>query len=155
MNDTPHSFRTVELSEDEAAQTLPLALVTWPGVDLEHWRTYIRSYAREPKAASGILALRDTGDYFCAMFAYRVDLDVRRGKVLTVQLFTAVDLTNSPAFTQRLLQAAESKARELDCASVEIRLYRGQSNLALQLRYLGLVDTAAIVSKPVEGPPPE
>jgi len=153
---TGHSFRTVARSEDEAAQTLPLAQVTWPGMDLEHWQTYIRSYAgRAPQAASGVLALRDASDYFCAMFAYRVDLDVRRGKVLTVQLFTAVDLTNSPAFTQRLLQAAESKARELNCASVEIRLYRGQSNLALQLRYLGLVDTAAIVSKPVEGPPPE
>jgi hypothetical protein len=155
MNDTAHSFRTVALLEEDAAQTLPLAQVTWPGMDLEHWRTYIRSYAgAEPRASSGILALRDAGDYFCAMFAYRVDLDVRRGKVLTVQLFTAVDLANSPAFTQRLLQAGEAKARELDCASLEIRLYRGQSNLALQLRYLGLVDTGAIVSKAVEGPLP-
>jgi len=153
MSETSDSFRTVALSEEDAAQTLPLAQVTWPGVDLEHWRTYIRSYAgRTPRAASGILALRDASDYFCAMFAYRVDLDVRRGKVLMVQLFTAVDLANSPAFAQRQLQAAEAKARELDCASLEIRLYRGQSNLALQLRYLGLVDTGAIVSKAVEGP---
>ncbi len=154
MTDTVDSFRTVALSDAEAAQTLPLAQVTWPGVDLEHWRKYIRSYAAGmPKNSSGILALRDAGDYFCAMFAYRVDLDVHRGSVLMVQLFTAVDLANSPAFTQRLLSAAETKARELGCASVAIRLYRGQSNLALQLRYLGLVDGGAIVSKPVEDPP--
>ncbi|HLJ21464.1 MAG TPA: hypothetical protein VKU84_14755 [Stellaceae bacterium] len=153
MSETANSFRTVTLSEDEAAQTLPLAQVTWPHVDLEHWRKYIQSYAaRGSDDSSGILALRDASDYFCAMFAYRVDPGVRRGLVLTVQLFTAVDLTNSPAFTQRLLTAAETKARDLGCSSIEIRLYRAQSNLALQLRGLGLVDTAAIVSKAVEGP---
>ena len=152
MDDTANSFRTVSLSEGDAAQTLPLAKVTWPDLDLEHWRTYIRSYAaRGPRRSSGILALRDIGDYFCAMFAYRVDPDVRRGLVLAVQLFTAVHLANSPTFSGHLLRAAEAKARELGCSSIEIRLYRAQSNLALQLRSLGLVDTAAIVSKTVEG----
>ena len=151
MIEPANSFRAVALSEAEAAQTLPLAQVTWPGVDLEHWQRYINSYATGmPKGSSGILALRDASDYFCAMFAYRVDLDVHRGSVLMVQLFTAVDLANSPTFTQRLLSAAEEKARELGCARVEIRLYRGQSNLGLQLRYLGLVDGGAIVSKIVE-----
>ena len=153
MTEPANFFRAVVLSEDDAAQTLPLAQVTWPDVDLPHWRKYIRSYAASSQASSGIVALRDAGAYFCAMFAYRVDLDVRRGSALMVQLFTAVDLANSPAFTQRLLSAAEAKARELACSSMEIRLYRGQSNLALQLRYLGLVDGGAIVSKAVEGPP--
>jgi hypothetical protein len=84
------------------------------------------------------------------MFAYRVDPDVRRGLVLTVQLFTAVDLANSRKFTQRLLAAAEAKARDLGCATLEIRLYQAQSNLAIHLRSLGLVDTAAVVAKTVE-----
>jgi hypothetical protein len=153
MNDPSNPVRTVALSEADAAQTLPLAQVTWPGVDLDHWRNYIRSYtAGASKGASGIIALRDASDYFSAMFAYRLDLDVRRGSVLMVQLFTAVDLANSPTFTVRLLTAAEAKARELDCASVEIRLYRGQSNLAMQLRTLGLTDGGAIVSKLLDGP---
>jgi len=104
------------------------------------------------RVPSGIMALQDASDYFCAMFAYRVDLDVRRGLVFNVQLFTVVDLANSPTFTQRLLAAAEVKAHDLGCSSVEIRLYRAQSNLALQLRSLGLVDTAAIISKTVERP---
>jgi hypothetical protein len=156
MNETATPFRAVALSESQAALTLPLAQVTWPGVDLEHWRKFIRSFAGYGKrASSGILALRDASDYFCAMFAYRVDPDVRRGLVLTVQLFTAVDLANSPKFAQTLLAAAEAKARELGCSSVEIRLYRAQSNLAFQLRSLGLVDTAAIVSKAVERPLPQ
>lgn len=153
MSETATPFRTVALSEGLAAPTLPLAQVTWPEVDLEHWQRFIRSFAGcGEQALSGILALRDAGDYFCAMFAYRVDPDVRRGLVLTVQLFTAVDLANSPKFAQRLLAAAEAKARELGCSSVEIRLYRAQSNLAYQLRSLGFVDTATIVSKAVERP---
>jgi hypothetical protein len=153
MTGPTDSFRPVRLSEDQAAQTLPLAQVTWPDLDLDHWRRYIRSYAaRGSDDSSGILALKDVSDYFCAMFAYRVDPDVRRGLVLTVQLFTAVDLTNSPAFTRRLLKAAEARARDLGCVSIESRLYRAQSNLALQLRSLGLADTAAIVSKAIEGP---
>jgi hypothetical protein len=80
---------------------------------------------------------------------------VRRGLVLTVQLFTAVDLANSSKFAQRLLAAAEARARESGCTSVEIRLYRAQSNLAVQLRSLGLVDTAAIVAKTIEQPLPQ
>ena len=147
------SFQAVALLEDQAALTLPLAQVTWPEIDLEHWRTFIGSFtASRKRAPSGILALRDAGEYFCAMFAYRVDPDVRRGLVLTVQLFTTVDLANSPKFAQNLLAAAEAKARDLGCASLEIRLYRAQSNLAIQLRSLGLVDTAAIVAKAVQRP---
>jgi len=153
MRDTVPSFRTFLLSEHQAAQTLPLAQVTWPEVDLGHWRKFIRSFApQSARTPSGIIALRDTADYFCAMFAYRVDLDLRRGSVLTVQLFTAVDLANSPTFVQRLLGVAEVKARELGCSSIEIHLYGAQSNLAFQLRSIGLGDTAAIVSKAVTGP---
>ena len=151
MNETAASFSTVALSEEQAAQTLPLAQVTWPEVDLAHWRKFIRSFAaRTARAPSGVLALRDTSDYFSAMLAYRVDPDVRRGLALTVQLFTAVDLANSPVFAKRLLAAAEEKARDLGCSSVEIRLYRAQSNLAIQLRSLGLANTAAIFSKTVD-----
>jgi len=150
MSETVASLRSVALSEDQVALPRPLSQVTWPELDLDHWRAYIRSFAHGKRGRSGILALRDASDYFCAMFAYRVDPDVRRGLVLTVQLFTAVDLANSSKFAQRLLAAAETKARDLDCSSIEIRLYRAQSNLAFQLRTLGLVDTAAIVSKTIE-----
>lgn len=153
MNEPIRSFRTVTLSEDQAALTLPLAQVTWPDVDLEHWQTFIRYFAaRAASASSGILALRDASDYFCAMLVYRVDADIRRGRVLTVQLFTAVDLANSPKYAGRLLAAAEAQARDHGCSGVDIRLYRTQSNLAFQLRSLGLVHTAEIVSKAIERP---
>ena len=86
------------------------------------------------------------------MLAYRVEPDVRRGFVLTVQFFTAVDLANSPALAKKLIAAAEARAIDLGCSSVGIRLYRAQANLAVQLQALGFAQTAAIVSKPVEGP---
>jgi hypothetical protein len=106
--------------------------------------------ARTASPLSGILALRDASDYFSAMLAFRAEPDVRQGRVLTVQLFTAVALANSPILVEQLLAAAEAKAKYLGCSSVEIRLYRAQPNLAIQLRSFGLVETAAIVSKPVE-----
>lgn len=152
MSGTTSPFSVVALSEEQAAQTLPLAQVTWPELDLIHWRQFIRSFAARTADPSGILALRDPSDYYSAMLAYRVEPDVRRGSVLTVQLFTAVDLANSPVLAKRLLAAAETKAGDTGCASVEIRLYRAQSNLATHLRSLGLVETAAIVSKPVIRP---
>ena len=144
------SFRIVSLSEDEAAQCLPLIRITWPDVDLEHWRRFVRSYtAQRRESRSGALALRDAADYFSAMFAYRVEPDIQRGLVLAVHLFTAVDLTNSPNFARMLVSAAEAKARELGCSGIEIRLYRAQSTLALHLQSLKLVDSAAIMSKSV------
>jgi hypothetical protein len=147
-------FRPIALSEDQAAQTLPLVQVTWPEVDLARWQQFVRSFARRSaNAPSGILALRDAGDYFCAMFAYRVDLDLRRGRVLTVQLFTAVDLTNSPKVAQALLGVAEAKALGLGCAEIEIRLHKEQSTLAAQLRSLGLADATDVFSKTVDRAP--
>jgi hypothetical protein len=60
------SFRTIALSEAQAAQTLPLVQVTWPDVDLVRWRKFVRSFAtRSASAPAGVWALRDAGDYFC------------------------------------------------------------------------------------------
>ncbi|GEM_PF-1947561 len=146
-------FSVVDLSGDQAAPTLPLAQVTWPGIGLEHWRNFIQSFTGERAATpSGIVGMQDAREYFCAMFAYRTDLHVQGARTMSVQFFTAVDLANSRIFAQRLLAAAEAKARELGCSRIDIRLYKTQSSLTSQLRSLGLVDTAAVVSKAIEAP---
>jgi hypothetical protein len=78
------------------------------------------------------------GGCFCGVFAYRVARDLLIGPILAVYLFTAVDVANSLRTIRALLVAAETRALELGCTAVRIRLCNGQAELASRLRTLGL-----------------
>lgn len=133
------SFDAIVLSGDLIPQALPLIRATWPAVDLTSWGNFVRSYAG-PAATreSGALGLRDKTGCLCGVLAYRLDQDLLAGPLLAVPLFTAVDVVNSPRTVRALLETAEMRALELDCAMVQIRLRNGQTELAALLRAMGL-----------------
>lgn len=62
----------------------------------------------------GILAIRDLSGYLCGVLAYRRDRDLRMGFILSVHLFTAVDVANSLLHVRALLDAVEVRATEMD-----------------------------------------
>jgi hypothetical protein len=133
------SFHIAALSDDQVPQALPLIQATWPGADLAAWRSFVRFFNDRAAAKdAGVLTLRDAADCICGVLAYRLDRDLRAGRMLAVPLFTAVDLINSPRTVRALLDAAEMRAAELGCVGVQIRLYSDQSGLASRLRLLGL-----------------
>jgi hypothetical protein len=133
------SFHVAALSDDQVPQAFPLIQATWPGAELSAWRSFVRFFNdRNMGEHAGVLAVRDPSGAICGILAYRLDRDLRAGRMLAVQLFTAVDLANSPRTVQVLLDAAEARAVDLGCAGVQIRLYGDQSGLAARLRRLGL-----------------
>jgi hypothetical protein len=133
------SFRVAALSDDQVPLAYPLIQATWPGAELGAWQSFVQFFNdRNMGEHAGVLAVRDPSAAICGILAYRLDRDLRAGRMLAVQLFTAVDLANSPRTVQALLDAAEVRAAELGCAGVQIRLYGDQSGLASRLRRLGL-----------------
>lgn len=137
------SLRTTTLPGEAALEALPLLHVTWPAVTAESWRDYLRFVGtRSGPERSGVMALRDTDDYICGLMVYEVERDIVAGSVLTVPVFTVVNMANSPVPAQILLDAARAAAVDFGCDGLRIRLYSEQLGLATQVRDRGFVDRA-------------
>ena len=145
------SFHVAALSDDQVPQAFPLIQATWPGADLNAWQGFVRFFNDRAAAKdAGVLSLRDPAGYICGVLAYRLDRDLRAGRMLAVPLFTAVDLINSPRTVGALLNVAEMRATELGCTGVQIRLYADQSRLASRLRLLGLSSEGGLFWKKID-----
>lgn len=148
------SFHTVALSDDQVPLAFPLIQATWPGVDLTAWRSFVQFFRGQRAAAkSEVLTLCDSAGCRCGVIAYRLDHDLRVGRILAVHLFATIDLANSPQPVRALLDAAEIRASELDCEGIQIRLGQEQSGLASRLRTLGLSPEAGLFWKNIDPAP--
>jgi len=143
------SFQAGPLSGTQTAEVLPLVQATWPATDLSAWERYAQFFSSKAAGESGVLTMRDPSDCLCGLLVYRLHWSLRRGPVLTVPLFTAVDMANSLEAVRALLDAAETLASALHCTALEIRLDRAQSRLADRLRFLDLASDAGLFCKTI------
>lgn len=133
------SFDAIVLSEEWIPLALPLVQATWPAANMKAWQSFVRFYNESGDASvSGVLGLQDQARCLCGIMAYRLDRDLLAGPILTVPLFTAIDVANSPHVIRALLNAAESRAVDLGCSGIRVRLGNGQAELASRLRAQGL-----------------
>lgn len=150
------SFHVAALPDDRVAQAFPLIQATWPRADLTAWQSFVQFFNDlTPAGGAGVLAVRDPAGSICGVLAYRLDRDLRAGPMLAIQLFTAIDLINSPRTVRALLDAAEARACELGCTGVQIRLYSDQAGLASRLRALGLSSEAGLFWKKIDPARPQ
>jgi hypothetical protein len=148
------SFTTTALTPDEIGPAFTLVLLAAPGVDLAAWRTFARPLVDSPAPhSSGAIGVRNEGGYLCGLLVYRTERDLRLGTVLTVDLFTALDVINEDAATRALLEAAEEKARELHCAGTHIRIDASQVSLARRFAEAGHRAQAKLFCKPIAPKP--
>jgi hypothetical protein len=144
------TVRSTSLHGSSLAQALPLVQVTWPGVDTRSWDRYLSFIAARANGRSaGGLELRDDAGYLNGLAVYEHEQDLQHGPVVTVHLFTALDLANSAAPAHVLLDAVIDRAKDLDCSGVQIRLYDEQPVLRTRLRRFGLVERAGYLWKRV------
>lgn len=143
------SFHVATLSGDQVSQAFPLIQAVWPEADLAAWRSFVQFFDRGAAGESGVLAVRDPADYIWGILAYRLDRDLRKGLVLTAQLFAAVDLTNALRTAQAVVEVAEARAAELGCTGVQIHLHNDRTGLASRLRALGLTSESSLFWKKI------
>ena len=147
-------LNTVALAGNQVSQALPLVQVTWPEVDAAAWLRFVRSLTSRTEK-SGVLALQDAADYLCGLLVYEVENDLRAGLILTIHVFTAMDLANSAEVVQALLEAATLKAVDFGCTGVQIRVSGEQAALAARVRGLGYTERAGYLWKRIALPPNE
>jgi hypothetical protein len=124
-------FTTASLTSAEIAPAFPLVHATFPELDFAAWRSFATRLLRETEAArAGVVGLRNEAGYLCGLLIYRTDPHLRHGKVLSIDLFTALDVTGEAAAGSALLTAAEAKAAELGCSATHIIIDGAQRSLA-------------------------
>lgn len=145
------SFTTLPLPAAHVDLAYPLVSAALPGVDLLRWREYADIAGGEAEHSRGIIGLRGDGDYLCGVMAFHVGEDLRHGRVLSVDLFIALDLVNEGHAIRTLLDVAETKAREMRCAAVQISINSDHKGLSDTIENAGYVSEARLLHKPVTG----
>jgi len=125
-------FQASALADHQLALALPLVQITWPEIDLGAWQDFARAIRDE---GGGLLVLRE-GGYICGVLAYRRQVGLG-GAVLSVPLFTVIDLANRPAVAKALVDAVQGVGEQLGCRSVHLEFNLRQSRLVARLRSLG------------------
>src|SRR5262245_1276858 len=148
-----HQMRAVHLSGGQILRALPLVQLTWPGADYDAWERYVAFVqGRTNGKGSGVIALGDEDDYVSGLIVYESERDLEVGAILTIHLFTALDLANSGKPIRMMLDAAVKQAADLRCDSLQIRLHPEQAASAAHLRALGLVDRGGCLWKNLVAP---
>jgi hypothetical protein len=149
------SFSSFALTTDDIGAVYPLVRATVPEVDLGTWQSFARRLVdEEAPGTGGVVGLRNGAGYVCGLFAFRPDRNLRHGAVLAVDLFIVLDLVSEADATQALLLAAETKARELNCRAVHIRVDSTQRSILDRMAAAGHRREGALFCKPLEPAPP-
>src|SRR5581483_1568140 len=124
-------FTTQSLTAADIAPAFPLVQAAFPGLEFDEWRMFTARLVGEAEGArSGAMGLRNEAGYLCGLLIYRAEPHLRHGTVLSIDLFTALDVTGEAAATNALLTAAEAKASELGCSATHILIDIAQRRLA-------------------------
>lgn len=135
-----------ELVLGDLAQALPLLRVTWPKLGLSGWQAFAADFCAAQKAEACITGLFDNAGGLCGLLASRVDHILGTGRVLTIPVFTAIDIANSLAPVEALLDLAQTQMTEHGCNSLQIHLAGTQGELVKRLRSWGLRHSGVIYS---------
>jgi hypothetical protein len=94
------------LERDQIRSVYPLIREAVATIDLSTWLRFARQLAGPRRAGHcGIVTVRREGRTFpCGLFCYRVEEDLKLGKVLTADHFVAVDLLDPGAVLAALVE---------------------------------------------------
>lgn len=147
-------FTTASLAPADIAPAFPLEQAAFPGLEFGEWRMFAaRLFGEAEGARSGAVGLRNEAGYLCGLLIYRAERHLRHGKVLSVDLFTALDVTGEAAAANALLTAAEAKASELGCDATHILIDGAQRCLAETVAKAGHRSEAKLFCKQLAAMP--
>ena len=124
-------FITELLSREQIRAVYPLVREAVPTLDLPAWLRFARQLTGPRRGEQcGIVAARREGREFpCGLFCYRVEDDLKLGKVLIADHFVAVDLLDPAAVLAALVEELDSRAKRLGCQAVRSLLHGGAPDL--------------------------
>lgn len=114
-------FQAVALRAEQACLAYPLVRLFYPAVTLRGWQAYARRMARLPRHRGGLMAVTDARGYVHAVFTYRVDVDLGRGRTLRIGDLVVGRLPGRD-LGRTIVTGMEALAREIDCPSILVEL---------------------------------
>jgi hypothetical protein len=120
------------LSRDQIRSVYPLVREAFPTLDLSTWLRFARQLTGLRRGGQcGIVAARRAGRAFpCGLFCYRVEDDLKLGKVLTADHFVAVDLLEPAAVLAALVEELDGLAKRHGCRAVRSLVHGGAPDVA-------------------------
>jgi hypothetical protein len=149
-------FNIGVLSRDDIRAVYPLVREAVPELNLSAWLRFARQLTGPRRGdPCGIVAARREGRAFpCGLFCYRVEDDLKLGKVLVADHFVAVDLLDPAAVVVALVEELDELARRLGCSAVRSLVHGGVPELVDSLDAAGhRPDGASLLLKTLLGPP--
>jgi hypothetical protein len=115
------------LSRGQIRSVYPLIREAVPMIDLPTWLRFARQLTGPRRAGQcGIIAAWREGRIFpSGLFCYRVENDLKLGKVLTADHFVAVDLLDPGAVLAALVEELDILAKRLGCQAVRSLVHGG------------------------------
>ena len=119
------------LSREQSLSVYPLVREAVPTLDLSTWLRFARQLTGKRRGGqSGIIGARREGRTFpSGLFCYRVELDLKLGKVLIADHFVAVDLLDPAAVIAALVEELDRLAKRLGCQAVRSLVHGGAFDL--------------------------
>jgi hypothetical protein len=145
------------LSRGQVRSVYPLVREALPALDLAAWLRFARPFTSARRGAQcGIVAARRESRAFpCGLFCYRVEDDLKLGKVLIADYFVAVDLLDPASVLAALLEELDSLAKRLGCQAVRSLVHGATADLKGGLRAAGhQPEDALLLLKKVLAPAP-
>jgi hypothetical protein len=115
------------LSRDQIRAVYPLVREAFPTLDLSGWLRFARQLTGPRRSGQcGIIAARREGRAFpCGLFCYRVETDLKLGRVLVADHFVAVDLLDPAAVLVALVEELDDLAKRSGCQAVRSLVHGG------------------------------
>ncbi len=109
----------------------PLVREAVPTLDLAAWMRFARQLTGPRRSGQcGIVTARREGRPFpCGLFCYRVEDDLKLGKVLIADHFIAVDLLDPARVLAALVDELDRLAKRLNCDAVRSLVHGGVPEL--------------------------
>ena len=100
-------------------EVYPLVRQIVPQLSLEGWRRYASGVLRDRSGKRGIVLLRRGGQRFpCGMCAFRLDQDLRQGRMLTAEHCVVMTSFGAREAFDALVQGVHDLAVDKGCAAV-------------------------------------
>ena len=130
-------YRVQNLGPERLRLAFSLVRMVHPELSLEAWRRYARPrLARRAAglaARRGILSLEDQHGCILALYAFRVEPDLRRGALMRCEYIAAIDLLNPRRAMRALIQEIRNRADITGCTAIRIATPHSPGALAAEL----------------------
>ncbi|HTI02030.1 MAG TPA: hypothetical protein VL752_13870 [Acidisoma sp.] len=127
----------------------PLVQAQDAGLTWLRWQSYAKRVVRSKLGArEGILVARRSGHALpCGAVCYRIDRDLRFGRILTVEHVIALDLLYPQLVRSALTAALERLAVELGCDIIRSIVPANEAEVAEELRRAGHSEDGRTLTK--------